>query len=133
MTARKFPKYLTTLGLTLLCAAAAFAANKASVQIISPVTVNGQQLKSGDYSVQWDGSGSDVHVQILRGKKVVASSNATMVKMDHPAPTDSVIVNTNPDGTKSLTEIRFGGKDFALSLQKGETGGGAGAATGAAR
>lgn len=132
MTVQKFPKY-PVLGLVLLCSVAMFAANKASVQIMNPVTVNGQQLKSGNYSVQWDGSGSDVHVQILRGKKVVATSDATMVDMDHPAPSDSVIVNTNPDGTKSLTQIRFGGKKYALSLQsKGEPGG-AGGASGAAK
>jgi hypothetical protein len=32
----------------------------------------GKQLKAGNYSVQWDGNGPNVQLNILRGKSVVA-------------------------------------------------------------
>ena len=50
------------LGLALLLATSAFAANKGSLTVQEPMTVNGTQLKPGDYKVQWDGnalSGTD--------------------------------------------------------------------------
>jgi hypothetical protein len=132
MTLQKLSKTLV-LGFAVLCSAMLFAANKGSLQIVNPVTINGQQLKSGQYAVQWDGNGPDVHVQIMRNKKVVATSDAKMINVDQVPARDSAILTTNPDGSKSLTEIRFGGKKYALSLQATGTSGGAGGAAGAAR
>jgi hypothetical protein len=56
------------VGLALLLATSAFAAaaNKGSMQLLDPVTVSGKQLPAGDYSVQWDGSGPNVEVNIMK-------------------------------------------------------------------
>ena len=49
------------LGLALLLASSAFAATKGSLQISHPVTVNGTQLKPGDYKVEWHAKSDDTH------------------------------------------------------------------------
>ncbi len=103
------------LGLALTLATSAFAANKGSVQFNDPVTVNGKQVAAGEYNLTWDGSGPNVELNILKGKNVVATVPARMVDLDRAAATNS-IVTVSDGGQKSLTEIRFSGKKFALAV-----------------
>ena len=58
------------LGLALLLAASAWASSKASIEIVDNISVGGQQLKAGEYSLRWEGSGSNVELSILKGSKV---------------------------------------------------------------
>lgn len=104
------------LGLALLLATSAFAANKGSLTVQEPITVNGTQLKPGDYKVQWDGSGPSVELSITQGKKVIAKVPAHMVNLDQPSQNDATVVKNNGDGTKSLSEVRLSGKKFALAV-----------------
>ena len=46
-------------GIRLLLASSAFAATKASLELKHPTTVNGTQLKPGEYKLQWDGTGPE--------------------------------------------------------------------------
>lgn len=104
------------LGLAVLLATSAFAANKGSLQIQEPISVNGQQLKPGDYKVQWDGSGPNVELSIMQGKKVVTKVPAHVVDLAATSNADAAVVKNNADGSKSLSEVRFGGKKYALAV-----------------
>jgi len=104
------------LGLALLLATSAFAANKGSLSVQEPVTINGTQLKPGDYKVQWDGNGPSVELSITQGKKVIAKVPAHMVNLEVPSQSDAAVVKNNGDGTKSLSEVRLSGKKFSLSV-----------------
>jgi hypothetical protein len=104
------------LGLALLLATSAFAANKGSLSVQEPVTVNGTRLAKGEYKVQWDGNGPSVELSITQGKKVVAKVPARIVNLDQPSQSDAAVVKNNGDGTKSLSEVRLSGKKFALSV-----------------
>jgi hypothetical protein len=105
------------LGLALLLATSAFAAsNKGSMQLLDPVTVSGKQLPAGDYSVKWDGAGPNVELSILRGSKVVAATPARLIDLNQKTNGDAAVVKNNDDGSKSLSEIRFGGKRYALAI-----------------
>ena len=105
------------LGLAVLLATGAFAAvNKGSVQLLDPVTVSGKQLPAGDYSVKWDGNGPNVELSILRGSKVVATTPARLIDLNQKTNGDAAVVKNNDDGSKSLSEIRFGGKRYALAI-----------------
>jgi hypothetical protein len=104
------------LGLALLLATSAFAANKGSLTVQEPMTVNGTQLKPGDYKVQWDGNGPSVELSITQGKKVIAKVPAHVVTLDAPSQSDAAVVKNNGDGTKSLSEVRLGGKKFSLAV-----------------
>jgi hypothetical protein len=110
------------LGLSLLLAASAFAANKASVQLAEPATVGGTQLKAGDYTVKWDGSGPSVELSILQGNKVVATTPAQVVSVDRAPEQSSIVARHNQGGSDSLAEIRMSGKKYVLRIG-GESGG----------
>jgi hypothetical protein len=104
------------MGLALLLASSAFAATKAQLALQSSTTVNGTQLKPGDYKLQWDGTGPNVEVSILKGKTVVAKVPAKLVDLPSASTNDAAVIKKNDDGTSSLTSVRFEGKKFALDL-----------------
>jgi hypothetical protein len=104
------------LGLALLLATSAFAANKGSLQVSAPVTINGKEIPAGDYTVKWEGTGPNVEVNILRGKNVVATVPARVVELDRAPERDSAVTVVNADGRKSLNEIRLSGKKYALAV-----------------
>lgn len=115
MKASKITKGLL-LGLALLLATSAFAANKGSLRVSDPVTINGKQLAAGDYKVSWDGNGPSVELHIMQGKNVVATVPAKMVDLPRAASDDGAVVNTNGDGSRTLSQIRFSGKKYALAV-----------------
>jgi hypothetical protein len=104
------------LGLAILLASSAFAATKGSLQISHPVTLNGTQLKPGDYKVEWDGSGPNVEVSILQGKNLIAKTSAKVVEMSAAPASSAAVTRTNSDGSSSLSGARFGGKKIALEF-----------------
>ena len=61
------------MGLALLLASSAFAGTKGSMTLLSPATINGTNLKPGDYNLEWQGTGSDVQLSIKQGKTVLAT------------------------------------------------------------
>jgi len=105
------------LGLTLLLATSVFAANnKGSLETLDTVTINGKTLPAGNYSLKWDGTGSAVQVNIMKGSKVVATTSAKLVDLNDAAKSDSAVLRSNGDGTRSLAEVRFEGKKYALEI-----------------
>lgn len=110
------------MGLALLLASSAFAGTKASLQLNYPVTVNGTQLKAGEYKLQWDGTGPNVELSIMQGKNVVAKVPAKLVDLASPSLNNAAVVKKNDDGTSSLAGVRFENKKFALEF--GEPGDG---------
>lgn len=114
----------------LLLAGSALASSKGALELQEPASLAGSQLKSGTYTVQWEGTGDQVQVKVYQGRKEVASSSAKMVPLDKPTQRDGILLHRNDDGTLTVTRINFGGKNFALEI--GGDGGGSSAA-GAAR
>jgi hypothetical protein len=110
------------MGSALFLASSAFAANKASLQLQSPVTINGATLKPGDYRVEWNSSGSNVELSITQGKKVLAKVPAHVVDLQTAPNADATVIRRNDDGTNTLTGVRFGGKKFALEVGEASDG-----------
>jgi len=110
------------LGLALLLASSAFAATKASLQLTNAVTVNGTQLKPGDYKVQWEGSGPNVELSIMQGKNVLAKVPAHVIELQTPSAHDAAVTRKNDSGPNSLAGLRFQGKKFALELGEANDG-----------
>ena len=106
------------LGAALLLTTQVFAVNKGTLQVQEEVNVSGQQLPAGEYQVKWDGTGPNVELSIVKGKKVLATVPAHMIDLNQSAAYDAAVVRKNADGSKSLSEIRFSGKKFALSLNQ---------------
>jgi hypothetical protein len=116
------------LGVILLLAASAFAANKASFRVNDPLSVAGKQLQAGNYTATWDGSGPDIQLNILQGKKVVATTPARLVNVDRTPEHDTTVVKMD-NGNRSLSEIRFSGKKYVVAIGD-DSGGSAGASSG---
>jgi hypothetical protein len=106
------------LGVALLLASSAFAATKGNLQLTDSVTINGTTLKPGDYKLQWEGSGPNVELSILRGKNVLAKVSAHVVELQTPASNDAAVVRREDSGQKSLTGVRFQGKKTALEISE---------------
>jgi hypothetical protein len=104
------------MGLALLLASSAFAATKGEMTLLNPATVNGTNLKAGDYKLQWDGTGTDVQVTILQGKNVITKVPAKVVDLSAPAPNNAAILNTGENGARTLAGARFSGKKYALQI-----------------
>src|SRR5215471_2342830 len=109
------------VGLVLLLTSSAFAASKASLTLNSAATINGTKLKPGDYKLEWDGSGPNVEVSILQGKKVVAKVPAKVVDLDKASSTDAAVLKQNGSDS-TLAGVRFQGKKYALELGEGGDG-----------
>ena len=110
------------MGLALLLASSAFAAEKASLTLSHPATVNGTTLKAGDYKLQWDGNGPNVEVSIVQGKKVVAKVPAKIVDLGSTTQNNAAVMRVNSDGTSTLAGARFEGKKYGLELGEASDG-----------
>jgi hypothetical protein len=114
------------LGLAVLLATSAFASNKGTLQVHETLEVNGQQLAVGEYQLRWDGTGSNVEVSFMQGKREIAKSSAKVVSLDKASDYDSALVD-HSSGKAIVTEVRFAGKKYALALgstEKAEMSGG---------
>ena len=110
------------LGLALLLSTGAFAANKAGLQLDHSVSVNGTNLKAGDYKVQWEGTGPNVELSIMQGKNVVAKVPAHIIELSTAYPHDAAVTRTTDGGGSSLTGLRFQGKKLAIELGEASEG-----------
>lgn len=110
------------LGLALVVASSAFAATKADLTLQSSTSINGTQLKPGEYKLQWDGSGPAVEVSIVQGKKTVAKVPAKIVDLNVASPSSAAVLKVQGDGSTSLAGARFQGKKYALELGESSDG-----------
>jgi hypothetical protein len=69
-----------------------------------------------NYKVTWDGDGPNVELNIMKGKDVVAKVPARVVELKSSPSDNAVVVNTNGDGSRSISEIRFAGKKYAMAI-----------------
>jgi hypothetical protein len=103
-------------GIAMLFATTALAAEKGSMKLFDPTLVNGVQLLPGDYTLQWEGTGNNVQVQILQGKKVVATTAAALVQLKAPASRNMTSTRSALNNARALTEVEFRGKGVALAI-----------------
>src|SRR5207237_2599873 len=95
------------LGMALLLATSAFASNKGSMNVQENLTVSGKRLSAGDYQLQWEGSGPNVEVNILRGKKVVATVPARLVDIKQSPYYIASIESMTADGSRKINVVRI--------------------------
>ncbi|MHB8503190.1 MAG: hypothetical protein ACYDCG_19190 [Candidatus Acidiferrales bacterium] len=115
----KVSNVLTLLfGSSLLLSAGAFAGNtnKKPLHLTDSVTVQGKQLKPGTYTVEWNGTGPDVEVNIVKGSKTVATVSAHVVAVNTPNKQDGYTSLAGKDGAQSVTQFFFRGEKFDLEL-----------------
>jgi hypothetical protein len=105
--------------LVLALTTSAFAASdshKSSFEISAATQVNGTTLPAGEYTAQWEGSGPTVQVNIMQGKKVVATAPAQVIALDSKASDTHAEVLNGTNGDRELKALQFAGKKVSLQL-----------------
>jgi hypothetical protein len=117
MNSKKISKGLL-FGASLLLASAAFAGEKASVKVFETVKVSGKTLPAGIYNVSWEGTGSNVQVNIQKGKETVATIPAQLEASASAPASTGYSTRKEGDGSKSITNVFFAGKKYSLNFDQ---------------
>ena len=80
-----------------------------------PVTVNGQALKAGDAEVRWVTHSPQATVTFVQRKASFTADGVFVTRLEK-AERDAVVYRINPDGSRSLIELQFGGSNKVLSF-----------------
>jgi len=103
--------------LLLSSAAVAGDSNKASIQLYEKVSVEGQALNPGKYTISWDGSGPNVQVTVSQGKQTVATFPAHLIEQATRNTEDAYGSASETDGSRTLTAIYPNGKRFSIEIE----------------
>jgi hypothetical protein len=85
----------------------------------SPVTVNGAEIPSGMYQLTLVTSKSSVRVELWKDGKFVATARGTWVKNGVKFKDNTILLQVNPDGSRSLIEMRLAGVAKTIVLATG--------------
>ena len=100
---------------------ASMAATKKSLNITEPVAVGDVVLQPGDYKVEWEGSGPNVQVSFVEGKKTLVTAPATLQNRATGYDQAIELKEGSNGGAKSLTEVDFKGMSLRFD-QAGPSG-----------
>jgi hypothetical protein len=82
--------------------------NETHVWFSERVQIGSNEVKPGDYKLQWDGNGPDVQVKVVKGKDVVATVPAKLLANESARNStgDAVTISGNGD-VKQLDRVDF--------------------------
>jgi hypothetical protein len=83
------------------------AKNSRTVTLHHDAVLSGTSLAAGQYSIRWETHSPEATVQFVKHHQVVLSTEGRIEQRDKSYDRDAVVYSTAPDGTISLSEIRF--------------------------
>lgn len=95
-----------------------FEKGSRSLTLASTLSTEGGSAPEGDYVISWESYIGNASVKFLRNNLLVAKANARWEKRDAKYHWDSYVYRKNPDGSRTLLEIHFGGMRQALVFGK---------------
>ncbi|OYT70837.1 MAG: hypothetical protein CFK52_09855 [Chloracidobacterium sp. CP2_5A] len=104
------------VALALMAAPAWAAKRKRDMVIPRDCQVQGQEVKTGSYTVEYDDA-EPGELVIRSGGREVARTSYTMVELPKPAATDTVVF-TNKDGVRKIARIEMKGGKIALQVER---------------
>jgi hypothetical protein len=107
---------LTVLAVLAVSLNAFAATGNTTIKLYETKTLNGQELKAGEYKVKWERNSSDAEVTFLQGKKVVATVKGKFVDRGQAAQNNALVTKKNGSAHEEITELRFAGKTEVLVL-----------------
>jgi len=103
---------------TLLLPGVSFAktADHGTMRLDQAVEVGSTQLQPGTYKVEWNGTGTDVHVSIMQHNQTLVTTTAQLKTNDKAASQDAVVTAPVPNNSseKQISEIDFSKHKDAL-------------------
>jgi hypothetical protein len=103
-----------TLAVSLIATLSAVAQNTGTVKLTLSASLHGTQLAAGEYKVAWETHSPEAVVTLTQKKKVIATVPGKWVDRDTRYPANSVLLSINPDGSRTILEIRLAGRKGAL-------------------
>ena len=111
-------KYLGTsilsVALLLACGIPGLAKNSRTVALPHDAVLSGKTLPAGNYVVQWEAHSPQAVVEFAQGHKVVLSTEGRIEDRGTKYDSNTVVYDTAPDGTSSISEVRFAGSSEVL-------------------
>ena len=107
-------KLTITLAILLMVALSAVAENARTLKVPYAASLNGKQLAAGEYKVTWETHSPEATVNFMQKQAVVASVEGKWVDRDIKYEANSVVYSNNPDGSRTILEVRFAGLKGAL-------------------
>jgi hypothetical protein len=87
----------------------AYADNSRPFFLRTAATMNGAEVPAGVYQLSWEAHGSIVRVTLSKGGRFIAAAQGAWVKQGVKYTNDAALLRVNPDGSRSLVEIRLAG------------------------
>ena len=87
----------------------AYADNSRPFFLRTAATVNGAEVPAGLYQLSWEAQGSIVRVTLSKDGRFIAIAQGAWVKQGVKYTNDAALLRVNPDGSRSLVEIRLAG------------------------
>jgi hypothetical protein len=78
------------------------------------VSLNGQKLTAGFYEISWVSHSPEATVTFVRAGQVMVTAMGRWVDRGAKYKTNAFVYTNNADGSHTLLEIRFAGKNQAL-------------------
>ena len=89
--------------------------DSADVTLWQSVELAGTQLAPGSYHMLWTGSGPNVKVSFLQGRKELVTAPATLERHKDPYSDTAVVTKSRPSGAPRLASVML--EDVTLRFQ----------------
>lgn len=96
---------------------AAWGNNEKTLPLRTEVTLSGQKLTAGSYEISWVSHSPEATVKFVRAGQVMVTAMGKWVDRGAKSQVDAFLYTNNPDGSHTLIEIRFAGKNQALVFE----------------
>jgi hypothetical protein len=100
--------------LTMAVPAADKIKGKVSVTVAESFFAAGNEVKSGDYQVKWESSGTDATATFVAREKTAATLQGKIVKLEKNSAYDTLLTNKDSSGRTVVKELLLGGKSFKI-------------------
>jgi hypothetical protein len=104
------------LVVSLIAGLSAYADNSRPFFLRTPATLNGAEVPAGVYRLSWEEHSLTVRVTLSKDGRFIATAQGTWVKHGAKYPGDAALLRVNPDGSRSLVEIRLAGMKRTIVL-----------------
>ena len=102
------------VAILLMAALSAVAQKARTVRLPYSASVNGKQLAAGEYKVTWETHSPQATVNFAQKREVVATVEGKWVDRETKYEANAVVYSNNPDGSRTILEVRFAGLKGAL-------------------
>ncbi len=82
------------------------------------VSVSGVKVPEGIYTLALETQGTSVRASFWKDGRYIASAHGSWVTHGIKYSQDAVLLRVNPDGTRTLTEIRLAGNTKSIVLDR---------------